>query len=116
MSAVETVADPAVVVDPYDAIADLATQQLVAAQTGDLDRMEQLMRRWATLVATLPATAPAGARAALERAAAAHAQTSVLLTQAREGLGDRLARAGTARRVAAGYRHAAVAAGVSRQA
>ncbi|WP_210493822.1 hypothetical protein [Patulibacter sp. SYSU D01012] len=114
MSAVEH--EPVAAGDPYDAIAELAVQQLVAAQTGDLDRMEQLMARWAVLVATLPDTAPPGARAALERAATAHAQTSVLLTQARDGVGDGLARSGTARRVAVGYRATAAVAAVSRQA
>lgn len=87
----------------YERLAELAEQALVAAGTGDDELLERLMTAWTDEAAALPGTPPAAAADALERAAAAHNASDVLLRAARERLGDELARAATGRRTATGY-------------
>jgi hypothetical protein len=99
MSSVPTSTESSV----YEQLAELTDEQLVAVQSGDLDRLEQLAARWATLVAALPTDAPEHARAALERTVAGHDQIGVALRELRERLGQELAMTGRGRRTASGY-------------
>lgn len=63
----------------YDLLAELAEEELLLAQAGDLDALADLHLRRDVLVATLPSQAPPAARPALERAAAAHRRAAAVL-------------------------------------
>ncbi|MEV4422503.1 hypothetical protein AB0L40_21375, partial [Patulibacter sp. NPDC049589] len=90
-------ADPAA---PYERLADLGEHAVVAAGTDDRERLAGLLDDWSALAAALPDRPAAEAAAALDRAAAAHAQLGALLDAARADTGDALARTAAGHRTA----------------
>jgi hypothetical protein len=89
--------------DPYEAIAELAEQELRLARDGRIEDLRSLAPRWEELTADLPERPPLSARGPLERATALHERTSATLECLHEALLCDMRTTARASRAAAGY-------------
>ena len=87
----------------YEELAALAERELELATAGRLEELEQIQRKRAELVASLPTYPPADARPALERAARAQRETTVMLATTLRSVVEQLGHVGTGRRAAGSY-------------
>ncbi len=89
--------------DRYEAIHEHAELELELAGRGELERLEQLGRRWDELTSRLPAQPPAQALPLLERAKLIHERTRIELHRVRDRLLVDVATSTQAKRAAEGY-------------
>lgn len=88
---------------PYAELLSLTERERELVLDRRFDALEALADERARLVETLPARPPLAARALLERSADLQADTTRLLTTARDGVADELRTLGRGRAVARAY-------------
>jgi len=90
--------------DPYERLLALANEELEHAGRGEYDRLADLYRRRAAIIAGLPARPPASAIPTLQRTALIQERVTIELMRGREEKLFLLRRIVQARRAARGYR------------
>jgi hypothetical protein len=88
---------------PYDALANLAEQELELVRAGDAERLPALRERRDALLASLPPVAPAAARPALERTLELQDSVTAVLEQRRDEIAAELRRLTKGRSAMRGY-------------
>jgi len=91
------------VTEPYEALADLAEQELAAVRAGDYRAARELGRRATALAGALPDEPPAAAKPALLRAMRARAEIGAAGADAQAAIREALVGTAQRRRAARAY-------------
>jgi Flagellar protein FliT len=90
-------------VSPYDALVDLAERELEFVNAGDTERLPEIARRRAALLASLPPVPPADAKPLLERMLELQDSVTDALRERRDEIAVELRRLSKGRTAMRGY-------------